>query len=131
MCVCVVWCVWCVCGVLVTNIVFSSAQSKHLKPTNKKLHNIHAHVCMNTHHTPYTLHMHTCTHAHTHHTCTHITPHAHTHTHHMHAHTHIPRMHSPLQNIADVNEVGVSKTQTLVSNFFETFLLFTVYSKSI
>ena len=37
----------------------------------------------------------------------------------------------PLQNIADVNEVGIGKTQTLVGNFFETFLLFTVYSKSI
>ena len=37
----------------------------------------------------------------------------------------------PQQNIADVNEVGVGKTQTIVCNFSETFLLFTVYSKSI
>ena len=41
----------------------------------------------------------------------------------------------PLQNIANVDEVGIGKTQTLVSNIFETFLLFTVntlyvYSKS-
>ena len=32
---------------------------------------------------------------------------------------------------ADVNEVGIDKTKTLVGNFLETFLLFTVYSKSI
>ena len=37
----------------------------------------------------------------------------------------------PQQNIADVNEVGVCKTQILIGNLFETFLLFTVYSKSI
>ena len=35
------------------------------------------------------------------------------------------------QNIADVNEVGIGKTQPHLGNIFETFLLFTVYSKSI
>ena len=36
-----------------------------------------------------------------------------------------------LRKNADVNEVGVGKTQTLVGNFLETFVLVTVYSKNI